>query len=527
MTFAEYFIEVLTAEDTIWLNNWFGTINDLPNRFSRLMPGSVIFQDDLKDEGKNCRVQDLLKGTARGQGILAFMLIIMRIDETDVDKASEKLIELHARRTQKATREQSASASAKSTIQRLRKYEDYIFPGFDYASCSQEEMTILFQFLKDAFLDAVKPCKKDSSGREVNEAAINLDLQPFTYEKFPNKLKEYIKNNMGEAVYKEQFAKAIQVNEHVRDITSNVKAIVTIHDKPEAYKWHLYGFANIYEIVQMLYDKYYAGIPKLKVYQASIINGLHAKGLLFIRYEYLSYFLSHLFEKINFKNIENEISNAINPQYFEDLEKRVAKLEKQQEPTKGKFSRSLSSSNLQSAVLSPRQSSATLSTPIVDLAVSVSTKHTNISDVNDKPMKSDSSPKVFKKDAFQKQFSEKIKDGTLPPPSRTSRTAGSLDSNSSASIVGPIAVNLPVAKSGIGSRPLKNSPTPLSPPSVPKVAQPSPRLVESPGRKPRSQTNPLPAAFMSELNNKIAQQAASRQVPHLSPEESKGKQVKP
>ncbi len=567
MTFAEYLIHELAKEDLIWRNNWFGIIHDFPNLFPKLMPSNVIFLDDLRDERKNSRAQDLLRGTAKRQGILTFLLIIMRIDEKNVDKAIEHINELHNLRTQQTQYQQSTSSQATTSLQTSSHSKDYIFPCFDYKSCSQEEMSSLYLFIKNAFLDATKSFTPTAAAlvEEVKDQSIYLNLQPFSYDILPGKLKAYINKYMGENIYKELFTKAIQTNIRVREITLNIKSIVSIHNNPEAYKWHLYGFANIYEIAQMFIDKYYAGIPKVKAYQTNIVNGLFSKGLLFIRNEYLSYFLQHLFEKVNFKNIENEISSAINPQYFEDLEKKIAKATKQHEPEKNKYSLTLSSPNLQSAILHARQHVNTTSTPIVGskiIAHAESSKNFNRTEISTESPKSrkeiskdtqplsmssravgsidskstttvtspreltsapnkiaivvaeQGSPRNTKR-ALQPQLSEKIKDGTF----RMARSAGSVDSTLS-----PREGSSPTSKKGLA---FSLTAQKNSPPAIQIEEKQSPRTVDSPGRKPRSNTSPYPAPFMSELNSKIKQHAVNQPATELSQNESNRRQIKP
>lgn len=401
--------------------------------------------------------------------------------------------------------------------------------------------------------------------KKINDQSISLNLLPFSYDNLPEKLKFYINTKISEPVYKELFTKAIQINRRVREITLNIKSIVSIQDNPEAYKWHLYGFANIYEIAQMFIDKYYAGIPRVKSYLPNIINGLFNKGLLFIRNEYLSYFLQHLFEKVNFKNIENEISSAINPQYFEDLEKKIAKAAKQHEPEKNKISSALSNPNLQTAILYARQNVNTPSTPIVGSKIiahaesSKSLQRTEIPADSPKPPQEISKspqpltstscavgtidskstttvvspregisvPNKLTSDAtaqgsprntrrvLQPQLSEKIKDGTF----RMARSTGSVDSTYS-----PRESNSPSSKKGLvfSSTTQKNSP-----PTTPIEEKQSPHIVDSPDRKLRSNTSPYPAPFMNELNSKIKQPSANQPVTDPSQKEDKIRQIKP
>lgn len=565
MTFAEYFIHDLAKEDTIWRNNWFGTIHDFPTLFPRLMPSSVIFLDDLRDERKNSRIQDLLRGTAKRQGILTFLLIIMHMDEKNVEKAIERINELHNLRIQ-YTQSKQPSSQTPTSFQHSTHFQDYIFPDFDYKSCSQEEMAALFFFLKRAFLDATKSSTTQPAEEESKVQGVYLNLEPFRYDNLHEKLKSYINIKIGEPLYKELFTKAVQINTRVREITLNIKSIVSIHNNPEAYKWHLYGFANIYEIAQMFMDKYYAGIPRVKAYQTNIINGLFSKGLLFVRNEYLSYFLQHLFEKVNFKNIENEISSAISPQYFEDLENKIAKATKQHEPEKNKLSRTLSNPYLQSAILHDRKHATTTSTPIVGSKIIAhagslkSLNPTEISTESNKSSKEDlkitqpslttsrtvgsidskstttvASPREVisvpnkppsvvaehgsprsAKHVLQPQLSEKIKNDTL----RMARSAGSVDSTLS-----PRESNSPTPKKGLAFSSITQK---NPPPAATQIEEKqSPHVVDALGRKPRSNTSPYPAPFMSELNSKIKLKATSQTITDVSQKEDNQKQIKP
>lgn len=361
MTFAEYLVQNLYSNLEIWRNNWFGPVHDLPEKISRIMPYSFISKKDLADSRKNDGVKGLLRATLKQQGILAIMLILMQLDEKDVNTAVKRTNQLHALLEQKYAQEMD-SKSQTSSLPSLN-WKDFIFPGFDYATCSDAEIRELHQFFGNALIKAIQPSASNEVPGSVGfSGAVGLNLEVFLYDKLPIKIQVHINKHIGEENYKNRLAKAIQVNTEVRDITLNITSIVDPDSKAEVPLHHrqLCGFTNIEEIAQIFIEKYYAIHPMVKTIKPQIVKGLSDTGLLFIRNDRIDHLLRYLFDKIEFNNIANEVSKALNNDYFSELEKKDAqdlkKLElekakgkaKEDSDEKGKvkFSRSLSSSAL-------------------------------------------------------------------------------------------------------------------------------------------------------------------------------------